>query len=260
MSLLAVCEAPGTSSSTTTALVLASSMPAGQAVVCAECDPTGGDLAAWCGLSETPGWATAAAAGDRSWSGLQTHLQKLPSGLSVLCAPTRGGQARVVIREAANRFAPVLRSMSEVITVADCGRVGEEPSPWLRSAQLVLLVVRQSSASTGATVARVDRAIEAAEVLATVEGRLAVVVIGARPYGVEQLVEVLDCDVFGALPEDQVGAGLASGAWTIGRGASRSPLARAGRPLAARVSELLGGTITADSTSGGDQREVLTDG
>ncbi len=92
--VVAVCAAAGTVTSTTCALALASSMPSGQPVLFAECDPSGGDLAAWAELRETPGWSTAVAGGDRSWTGLRAHFQEMPSGLSVLCAPTQARTAR----------------------------------------------------------------------------------------------------------------------------------------------------------------------
>src|SRR5207248_7130905 len=121
----------------------ASALPEGHPVVFAECDPSGGDVAAWAELGETRGWATAVAGGDRSWAGLSSHLQHLPSGLSVLCAPTRGRVARGVVREAAARFGRLLGSLPDVLVVADCGRLGEDPLPaWAGQASLVLLLVR----------------------------------------------------------------------------------------------------------------------
>ena len=230
---------------TTTGLVLAAMSPSDRAVVFAECDPSGGDLAAWAELRETPGWSTAVASGDRSWRGLRSHLQQLPSGLNVLLAPTLAGQADVVVREAAHRFGSMLRSLSEVTVIADCGRMDAEPPVWTEAADLVLLVVRQAPSSAGATVARVDRAREALSVLATRRVRVATLLIGVRPYPPGQLAEVLGGDVFGVLPEDPVGAGLASGAWTVGRGAGRSTLARAARPLAAALANGVSGSVVA---------------
>ena len=165
MSVVAVCEAAGTVGVDDDVLLLAASMPAGQPVVFAECDPSGGDVAAWAELRETPGWSTAVAAGDRSWAGLRTHLQQMPSGLHVMVAPTLTAQAQVVVREAASRFGAMLGSMTDVTVIADCGRMGAEVPAWAAAADLVLLVVRQAATSPGATVARVDRAREALEVL-----------------------------------------------------------------------------------------------
>ena len=59
----AVCEAAGTAASTTSGVVLAASVPAGQPVVFAECDPSGGDLAAWAELSRDAGVVD----GGRCW-------------------------------------------------------------------------------------------------------------------------------------------------------------------------------------------------
>jgi hypothetical protein len=241
VSVVALCGPAGAAVSTTTGLVLAASVPAGQPVVFAECDPSGGDVAAWAELRETPGWATAVAAGDRSWNGLRTHLQQLPSGLSVLPAPTRGSVARTVVREAASRFGPLLRSMPDVVTFVDCGRVTGEVPVWAMSASLVLLTVRQAATSAGATAARVDRAGEALAVLRSASAPVGVVVIGARPYDPGELVEVIGGDLSGVLPEDPIGAGLAAGAWTVGRGASRSALARAARPVSAHLVDAVAG-------------------
>ena len=67
-----MCESPGTAASTTTGLLLAALMPAGQPVLFAECDASGGDVAAWADLRETPGWASAVAVWTTSsaWNGL----------------------------------------------------------------------------------------------------------------------------------------------------------------------------------------------
>jgi hypothetical protein len=254
MSLVAVCQGPGTSVSTTSGLLVASSMPAGQPVIFAECDPSGGDLTGWARLYATPSWRSAVAAGDRSWSGLQSHLQQLPSGLSVMVSPSRAAEARIVVREAESRFAPMLAAMSDVAVVADCGRVVDAAPAWTRSAQFVVLLVRQAGTSAAATVARVDRAVETAGLLQQIDGRVGLVVVGARPYRPEQIAEMVDCDLVGVLPEDPAGAGLVAGAWTVGRGVSRSPLARAARPIAARIVEALAGGLP---VAGGVRRQEV---
>jgi hypothetical protein len=237
MGVVVVCEPVGTAASTTTALAVAASMPAGQPVLFAECDPTGGDVAAWAGLGETPGWATAIAAGDRSWAGLRGHVQELPSGLSMLCAPTHSHVARTVVRESAARFGGLLGAMSDVVTIADCGRVVDDPPAWARYASLVVLVVRQAaSSSVGATAARVDRAAETLQRLHTAgDVRVGLVVAGDRPYDAAEVADSVGGELLGVLPEDPIGAGLVAGAWTIGRGAARSALAKAARPLAEAV-------------------------
>jgi hypothetical protein len=238
--LVAMCEAPGTAAATTTAMAVASSFPTGQSVVLAECDGSGGDVAAWAQLREAPGWATAVTDSDRSSTALFTHVQQLPSGLRVLVAPTRPKVAGPALREAAARFGPVLASLPDVVTVADCGRTAGDPSPWLGLAALVVLLVRQSS-SAGATVARVDRAGELFERLQASNGAAGVVVVGAHPYPPAEVAAAVGGDLWGVLPEDPVGAGLVAGAWTLGRGAARCGLARAARPLAVGLLDRLSG-------------------
>ena len=157
-----------------------------------------------------------------------------------MCAPTQARTARPVVRESAARFGSLLGSMSDVVTVADCGRVGSELPAWLAPASLVLLLVRQAPTSTGATVARVDRAAEVMDKLAaSSERRVGLVVVGSRPYDPQQARRrdrrrAVRC-VAGGSDRRRLGGG----AWTVGRGASRSPLARAARELAATVVETL---------------------
>jgi hypothetical protein len=240
MTVVATVVPAGSSCSTTASIVLGAFTPAGHPVVVAECDPSGGDVASWAQLRDSPGWSTAVASGDRSWAGLQTHLQQMPSGLNVLVAPAHAAQAQVVTKAAAKRYGPMLRSMPDVTVIADCGRMTGEVSPWVATADLVLLFVRQSP-SEGATVARVDRAGECLTMLRAERLPVGVVVIGVRPYPPEELAGALQSDVFAVLPEDPAGASLAAGAWTVGRGAARSPLARAARPMAERLVDALAG-------------------
>jgi hypothetical protein len=188
---------------------------------------------------------------------LRTHLQRLPSGLAVLCAPTRGRQAQVVVGEAATRFGPLLGSMPDVVTFADCGRIDDEVPVWIGRARLVVLLVRQAATSTGATVARVDRAGDALERLRGLDADVGVVVIGARPYPPDHVADAVHAELLGVLPEDPVGAGLVAGAWTLGRGAARSALARAARPVSARLVERVAGSQRGVDGERTVEREVV---
>jgi hypothetical protein len=257
VSVVALLGSAGTAASTTTSLLFAATAPVGQSTLFAECDSSGGDVAAWCELRESPGWASAVAAGDRTWAGLRAHLQQLPSGLAVLCAPTRGRQARVVVREAAARFGLLLDSAPDVVTFADCGRVDDEVPVWTVRARLVVLLVRQAATSTGATVARVDRAAETFELLRGLDADLGLVVIGARPYPPDQVAAAAGAELLGVLPEDPVGAGLAAGGWTLGRGAGRSALARAARAVSARLVERVAASSPVVGTDRRVEREVV---
>jgi hypothetical protein len=132
----------------------------------------------------------------------------------------------------------LLAGLEDVVAFADCGVVGAEPPLWSRSAQLTLLLVRQTPWAWQATAPRVDRAIEAIEMLRTCQ-RVGVVLIGGAPYRAAEIAAVLGVELFATLPEDASGAALTSGAW--GRRADRSPLARGIVELLARVDEALFG-------------------
>lgn len=225
MTLIVLQQAPGTSASTTSALALAALAPQGQQTLLLECDASGGDVVGWADLTGNPSWSTAVSGADRSWAGMFRHLQRLPSGLHVMVAPTNASRARPVLAEAAERFAPMVASLSDVVAYADCGRATES-NGWLRSADLVVVLIRQS-ASVGATVARVDRTTEIVDSLD--RSRSGLVVVGDRPYPPADIAAAVGCELFGVL----AGAALASGAWTVGRGAMRTALARSAMTLSA---------------------------
>ena len=227
MTLVVLHEAPGTSASTTSSLALAALAPQGQQTLVLECDASGGDLIGWADLTGNPSWSSAVSGADRSWAGMLRHLQRLPSGLHVMAAPTNASRARTVVAEAAGRFAPMVSSLSDVVAFADCGRTTES-NGWLRSADLVVVLLRQS-ASVGATVARVDRTTEIVASLGS--SRSGLVVVGERPYPPTDIAAAIGCELFGVLADDPTGAALASGAWTVGRGAMRTALARSAAAL-----------------------------
>ena len=241
MTIVAVAAAGGTSASTTTALLLSAMLPAGYPTLFAECDPSGGDVAAWGQLPTVPGWSSAVSASDRSWSAIVDNAQQLPSGLRVMVAPSRAAQAHTAVAEASRNFSALLSAMPDLVTVADCGRVHLDPPAWAASAQLALLLVRQSVSSAPATVPRVDRAIEALGVLRSACRQVGVVLIGGAPYRSPEIASALGVELFGVLPEDAAGAALAAGGWTVGGRAARTPLARAAGDLGARVIEALFG-------------------
>ncbi len=241
MTIVAVCAAGGTTASTTTSLLLAALLPRSYPAFMAECDPAGGDVAAWAQLPVEPGWSTAISGADRNWSAIVDHTQELPSGLRVMTAPARPSQARAAVIEASTGFSGLLGRMPEALMIADCGRVELDAPIWTRASQLTLLLLRQATVSAQATVARVDRTIEALEVLRGSCRQVGVVLIGGSPYPASEISSVLGVELFGVLPEDAAGAALVCGAWTVGKRAARSPLAKAAGPLGAHVVEAVYG-------------------
>jgi MinD-like ATPase involved in chromosome partitioning or flagellar assembly len=256
VSVVALCTPAGSSGVTTSAVLAAAMAPTQVAALAAECDPSGGDIAAWAQLASSPGWSTAVAGSDRSWGALLRHAQELPSGLRVLVAPSRAAEAAAAVDEAARAFASVLASLPEAIVFADCGRVGSAPPVWATRAQLTLLLIRQVAQSAPATVAVVDRSIEALELLRSTCARVGVVLVGGAPYAAREIESALDVPLFASLPDDRAGASAVSGAWAFGRRAARSPLAHAAGELAARVVSALPAIVVTPPASGADPPTV----
>lgn len=90
MTRVALCSAKGSPGVTTLACVLGAVWPTDRAIVVAECDPSGGDLAGRFGLSTRIGM-TSLVLTERQGAGgptdYRTHVQQLPGGLDVLVAP-----------------------------------------------------------------------------------------------------------------------------------------------------------------------------
>lgn len=234
MSLVVLTGAPGNAGVTTSTVLLAALTPEGQSVAAAECDPSGGDVAGWLSSTGNPSWVTAVAGADRSWEGFARHTQALPSGQRVMLAPSRSALAAVVVNEAAERFAKMLSALSDVVVFADAGRA-TEVTAWHRLANVVVVVVRQESASVYATVARIDRTIELVGRLQQAGCRLRLLVVGERPYTSGDIAGHVGVELLGSVPDDAPAAALVAGAWSIGKGPGRSRLAKAFRPIAERL-------------------------
>jgi hypothetical protein len=195
MTIVAVCAASGSAAATTTATLLSAMLPEGYPTLLAECDPSGGDVAAWAQLPTSPGWSTAVSGADRSWAAVADNTQQLPSGLRLMAAPARATQAHTAVGEAAREFAGLLAAAPDVVTIADCGRVDFGAPVWT----------------------------------------------GGAPYRSSEIAGALGAELFGVLPEDASGAALVAGGWTVGKRASRSPLAKAAATLGGRVIEAIYG-------------------
>src|SRR4029077_5404539 len=121
---------PGTTAATTTALLLGAMAPPAPTALVAECDPSGGGIAAGGRLAPEPGWSTAVAAPQPTWSVLERHAQALPNGPRVITASSRSAQPRGSTTRAAPSFASMLAATPEVLAVADCGRVDSIAPAW----------------------------------------------------------------------------------------------------------------------------------
>jgi hypothetical protein len=232
MTLIAVMVPPGTTGCTTTCLALAAATPDVLRPMVVELDPSGGDIAAWAEVGEQPGWSTAVAAGDRSLAGLVPHVQRLPSGVLILVAPSRPAEATVVVREASARFVPLLAGMSDSVVFADFGRVTTE-IPHVVAHATVTVVVRQHVLSAAVTVGRIDKATALVARLRDQGISVVTVVVGDGPYRPAEIAAHLGVELVGVLPDDPTGA------ITVLKPPARSALARTAGPVAAALVSLV---------------------
>ena len=240
--LVAIAAAKGSPGVTTTARVLASVWPT--AVVLADCDPAGGDLAI---VGRAPGGGVLNP--DRGLlsmavearhgllpSAVAEHVQHLEGGLPVLCGVSSPEQV-AAIGPVWPAIATVLADAPGTDVVADCGRViaGSPLMPVLNAADVVLFVVRP----------RVELYAHLRERLRWLAGaqrdlprvpRTAVVLVGDRgtTETTRDLTQLLAHDglavsVVGPLAHDQQAADALAG--RIDRGIGRSLLVRSARLL-----------------------------
>ncbi|MGV9832911.1 BTAD domain-containing putative transcriptional regulator [Nocardia niigatensis] len=186
--------APGAGASTT-ALAVAALWPGPERVIMLEADPRGGSLADRCGGDPERGLASlTAAAGETgilTATDLEAHLQRHPSGISYLAAPTAPDH----VAEALTRPISCDRALArESVVIADCGlaHADSAAAPLLAHADLLLLVARTDDLTALRTVGE----------LATRYARAAVVLVGdPRPAPAN-----LDAEVLGFLPCDESAA------------------------------------------------------
>ena len=232
MTLVAFGSLKGSPGVTTAALALAAGWDPGRAVLLAECDPAGGDLAGWFTLPEQPGLVSWAAASRHAGSPSEVweHTQPLPGGLPVLAGPASAEQARAALSVLTGGPLAALSSRTDIDVLADLGRL-DRASPAkaiFELAGLLVLAVRPVLGQLHHLPAQL-------EALRTASRQLAVLLIGEGPYRVEEVAQTLEVEVLGQLPADPAGAALLGHAAGSARALGRSPLIRAARPLTEEI-------------------------
>jgi len=229
--VLSLSGAPGV---TTLACLIASTWPDQGPVMVAECDPSGGDLAARFGLMSTVGWRSLAAAVRRTGptTPLHPHLQGLPGGLPVLIGAEEGtplaadAPEALVVRDAPGG------GRGDGVVVVDLGRASRDLTDtggWLEAGDLSILVVRDDAAAA----LRVrDRA---AELLDRTDGRLGLVVVGGSSFRCRELAEFTGIAALGDVAFDPENAAVASGASGASRRLEHSRLLASVRRVGERV-------------------------
>ena len=87
---------------TTTTVALAAAWPSSANAIVVEADPTGGDLAAWFDLPVEPSLSTLVTRTiDGTFAEVDRHTRLAGSGLRLIPAPSRAGEAQQAVAEAA---------------------------------------------------------------------------------------------------------------------------------------------------------------
>lgn len=225
---------------TTAAVALASAWPVSDDVVLVEADPSGGDLAAWFDLPVTPSLSTVVTRVlDGAWPEVERFTRLADSGLRLIPAPARAGEAGQAVGEAARSLVPTLATLRSPVAIVDTGRLASVPGshPFVGSATVTVVVHRQSPQSSRAAAVRLQRLAEHVASFATTPTALVVAVVGSAPFGVGEIESFLaDTNGVGSivgLPVDDLAAAVFGGRTGVSeRRLSRLPLMRAARDLA----------------------------
>jgi MinD-like ATPase involved in chromosome partitioning or flagellar assembly len=254
VSFASVKGAPGV---TTMACLVGATWPSDRRVMVAECDPSGGDLAARFGLSSRRGWPTFATAVRRSGASvaIEPHLQQLPGGLDVLIGP--GGSDQTDSVGATDDLLANLSDESAGVwdVLVDVGRLpsGDLPSSgWLARSDAVVILLRSDAAS----VLHVQN--RAREIHAACGDRVALALVGGTEYGNEEIAEFTGLPVIGSVPFDPASAAVAAGDQGSERRLSRSFLINS----ALHLSQSLCGSqsLRGDASAPGGTRDPVARG
>jgi MinD-like ATPase involved in chromosome partitioning or flagellar assembly len=240
VSLIAVAAGKDSRGVTTTALALAAVWPRARPVLLAECDPSGGSLAARYGLPTAPGLMTLASAGRRRLlpTDIAAHAQLLPSSdLNVLLGAARA--------EEAHALGPLWSSLAAALAdldadvIADCGRLNPHSpaEPILGHAELVLLVCEPTKEGVLHLQGRIEALAQQGEIPA-------VILLGEDPYSAQEVQQALGqpaagAAVVGVIARDPDAAALLAGRAGSSRKLARSLLIRSAREVAGAIADRL---------------------
>lgn len=245
-SFVSIKGAPGV---TTLACLVGATWPEGRKVMVAECDPSGGDLAARFQLSSREGWPALLAAARRSGVDIdiESHLQQLPGGLDVLVA-TRGLDALDASRSM-NALLSNSRSSSDNSwdVLIDLGRLAPDDrasAVWLEHSDMVVVCSRADVASV------VHIRERAPLLLERYPGRVGLAIVGGGDHPISEIEQFTGIPVLAIVPFDPASAAAAAGQRQSGRRLRRSMLvATAGR----MASTLVGGSVCGADGEVGDR-------
>jgi cellulose biosynthesis protein BcsQ len=228
MTIISVCSAKGAPGVTTLACALAAVWPSHRQVALAECDPSGGDLAAKFGISAKRGTTSLVLETRRLPASapirLSEHTQTLPGGLEVLAGPTGAGASRMVDAALPDIFRRLKAdyahdSVALRDLIVDCGRILPSASGQvsvLGSSDHVLVVVRptvEGVASSRWIAESLNRTRDASSSVTDSEssrGSLiataSLVIVGNGPVTLSEVLNTLNLGLLGVVPDDRIGA------------------------------------------------------
>ncbi len=237
--------------STTTSVALASAWPLADDTILVEADPAGGDLAAWFDMPVAPSLSTVVTRVlDGAWPEIERHTRLADSGLRLIPAPSRAGEAAQAVGESARSLVATLASLRSPVTIADTGRVQPSPGshPFVDAAAVNVVVHRQAAQSSRAAAVRLQRLADQLDSFAAHPSALVVAVVGAAPFDLAEIGSYL-ADSVGATPivglpiDDLASAVFAGRTGVSARRLARLPLLRAVRELVAVVDGALQGQV-----------------
>lgn len=207
MTVVALCSAKGAPGVTTLACLLGAVWPAPLAVVVAECDPNGGDLAARFGFDSQIGMASFVLASRHAATAVSSrpHVQQMPGGLEVLVGGPTAEAARAIDTELAG-IAALFELSGDV--VVDCGRVlADAPGQRLvlSRADVVVVVGADDIAAVVHIAALVDR------LSRTMSGALGLAVVGGTRAHAVDVAGATGTELAAAIPIDQGTAAIVRG-------------------------------------------------
>jgi MinD-like ATPase involved in chromosome partitioning or flagellar assembly len=237
-SFVSIKGAPGV---TTLACLVGATWPEERKVMVAECDPSGGDLAARFELSSREGWPALLAAARRSGTDVDVvpHLQQLPGGLDVLVA-TRGLDALDASRSM-NALLSNSRSSSDNTwdVLIDLGRLAPDDrasAVWLEHSDVVVVCSRSDAASVMHIRERAPILLE------RYPGRVRLAIVGGGDHSISEIQQFTGIPVLAVVPFDSASAAAATGERQSRRRLRRSQLAATAERMAtALVGRLAGG-------------------
>jgi hypothetical protein len=235
MTRVTLCSAKGSPGVTTLACVLGAVWPTERAVVVAECDPSGGDLAGRFGLSTQLGMTSLVLTERQRVAApdYRAHVQQLPGGLDVLVAPAGAESATALDHELGNASSPIAPVDCDLL--ADCGRLlpgAPGQSKMIREADAVLLLVRCDVAGVAHARWAMTRIRDQRP------SAISVVMVGTSGFQPGEVSEELDAPVLGTVPFNVRAAQMACGEPGAPKVFVRSALVACARAM---VTKLVGG-------------------